>query len=238
MSIAESKQVWVIGFPKSGNTWISYLCAYCFNLPFINFGNPEEKPTKSWVHQLTNGTNKWPGLKGYDSVQKTHKQPDRVPFRDGLVIYAIRDPRDVFVSYHYFMRSSNARFRGRLRYYLLGFFGKRRQIKWFLSKWDQHVRSWTPHSQMIISYDKLLSDGSDYLAKHLANNPFLIDRTLTDQAYEHFSFEKMSGGRKAGSEDKGSFFRKGVSGDWQNHFSKGEVELFKNSVELYQSSIQ
>ena len=190
------------------------------------------------MHALTNGTNDWSVLKGYDSVQKTHKQPDSVPFGDGLVIYAIRDPRDVFVSYHYFMRSTNARFWGRLRYYLLGLLGKENQIKWFLSKWEQHLRLWTPHSHMMISYDNLLSEGAEYLARHLANPPLSIDPTLIDQAYEQFSFEKMSGGRKPGSEAKGSFFRKGVSGDWQNHFSAEEVELFKHAVELYQSSIQ
>lgn len=33
-------------------------------------------------------------------------------------------------------------------------------------------------------------------------------------------FRKASGGRQAGTEDRNSFFRKGVVGDWTNHFSQ------------------
>lgn len=237
MKAATPQDVWVIGFPKSGNTWISYLTSYCFNLPFSNFGNPKESQQKAWVKELTSGGNDWATLEGYHSVKKTHKLPDQVPFNHDLVIYAIRDPRDVFVSYHYFMRSSNARLLGRVRYFLLGMLGKEKQINWFLSKWEQHLGAWTPHAQLIISYDKLLANGSKYLKELLAISPFHVDGTIVDQAYESFSFDKMSGGRKPGSEDQKSFFRKGISGDWQNHFSPEEAALFDNSLELYQSSI-
>ena len=232
------QHVWVIGFPKSGNTWISYLCSYCLNLPFSNFGNPKESQQKSWIKELTRGGNDWSPMEGYSSVKKTHKYPDQVPFKDSLVIYVIRDPRDVFVSYHYFMRSTNARMLGRARYYLLGLLGKHQQIKWFLSKWMQHVQLWTPHSQVIVCYEKLLSNGSEYLNELLSVDPFFVDGTIVNQAYENFSFDKMSGGRKPGSEDQKSFFRKGISGDWQNHFSGEEAELFNRSLKIYQSSIR
>ncbi len=233
-----SSDIWVIGFPKSGNTWISYLCSYCFNLPFINFGNPNESQKRSWVKELTSGGNNWPALAGYAAVQKTHKNPDQIPFDAGLVIYAIRDPRDVFVSYHYFMKSSNAGLLGRLRYHLLGLFGKQKQIKWFLTKWEQHLNLWRDHSQLIICYDSLLAEGSEYLSELFSADPFLVDKGIVEKAYEHFSFEKMSGGRKPGSEDKHSFFRKGVSGDWQNHFTAQEAGLFDESIKLYHSTVK
>lgn len=40
-------------------------------------------------------------------------------------------------------------------------------------------------------------------------------------------FKKKSGGRERGSEDPGSHYRKGVSGDWRNHFTERHVEHFK-----------
>jgi tetratricopeptide (TPR) repeat protein len=41
------------------------------------------------------------------------------------------------------------------------------------------------------------------------------------------SFTKLSGGRAAGVENRESFFRKGVTGDWQNHFTKELEDGFR-----------
>jgi len=40
------------------------------------------------------------------------------------------------------------------------------------------------------------------------------------------SFESLSGGRGRGEEDKQSFFRKGVVGDWQNHLDAHALKTF------------
>ena len=37
------------------------------------------------------------------------------------------------------------------------------------------------------------------------------------------SFERLAGGRGQGQEDRGSFFRKGVVGDWRNHFDASNI---------------
>lgn len=41
------------------------------------------------------------------------------------------------------------------------------------------------------------------------------------------SFEKISGGRKPGEEDVGHHFRKGIAGDWKNHFDEDHKKYFK-----------
>ena len=40
-------------------------------------------------------------------------------------------------------------------------------------------------------------------------------------------FAKNSGGRVRGQEDTGSHYRKGIPGDWRNHFNKDHIEVFK-----------
>lgn len=42
------------------------------------------------------------------------------------------------------------------------------------------------------------------------------------------SFEKLSGGRASGEEDRASFFRKGVAGDWQTWLTPEQVRRFED----------
>lgn len=41
------------------------------------------------------------------------------------------------------------------------------------------------------------------------------------------SFDKLAGGRDQGQEDRGSFFRKGVVGDWQEHLDDAALQAIK-----------
>jgi hypothetical protein len=47
------------------------------------------------------------------------------------------------------------------------------------------------------------------------------------QCVEAASFKAMSGGRNQGDEDRHSFFRKGIAGDWKNWLSKAQLETFE-----------
>lgn len=42
-----------------------------------------------------------------------------------------------------------------------------------------------------------------------------------------FHFRRLAEGRKQGQEDKKSHFRKGVAGDWKNHFTPKATDVFK-----------
>ena len=41
------------------------------------------------------------------------------------------------------------------------------------------------------------------------------------------TFERLAGGRRPGEVDPTSFFRKGIVGDWRNHFSEENIVVFK-----------
>ena len=47
---------------------------------------------------------------------------------------------------------------------------------------------------------------------------------------EAASFEQLSGGRSKGEEDSSSFYRKGVAGDWRNHFTEEDRRVFKEEA--------
>src|SRR5262245_50465586 len=44
------------------------------------------------------------------------------------------------------------------------------------------------------------------------------------------SFSRLSGGRTAGEEDRASFFRKGVAGDWRRWLSSQQVAEFNEAA--------
>jgi len=52
-----------------------------------------------------------------------------------------------------------------------------------------------------------------------------VDRDDLALTVDRFSFQRMTG-RKPGTEDKKSFLRKGIAGDWVNHFDREAAEVF------------
>jgi len=52
----------------------------------------------------------------------------------------------------------------------------------------------------------------------------------TDACLEAGSFKTLTDGRDRGEEDKASFFRKGVVGDWQNHFDESNLATFNQAA--------
>ncbi|MFT7553449.1 MAG: hypothetical protein ACI9BV_003784 [Rhodothermales bacterium] len=52
---------------------------------------------------------------------------------------------------------------------------------------------------------------------------------VLDRILERKSFSRLSGGRKPGEIDPSSHYRKGVAGDWKNHFSARHRAVFEES---------
>jgi len=77
-----------------------------------------------------------------------------------------------------------------------------------------------------VKYEDLVEDREaqfHIIAKKLNVN--LSDKKLKNMRYET-SFQRMSGGRKPGIEVRGRHQRKGVPGDWKNHFTEKHLEMF------------
>lgn len=226
---ATQRNIWVVGYPRSGNTWVNYLCAYCLNLPFQGFDDGAKAPKQDWVRHAVSGKHPWRAAEGFHAVMKTHKLPHEVPFKNGCVIYVQRDPRDVFVSYSYYMEHRSTNRLKKIRYKLLGMGGKSMQLRWFLTDWKKHFTAWRPHTRVVIQYEKVVSQGAPYLAQCLRAAGFNVTDDLVAQALDYFRFEKMSG-REMGVVDEKSFFRRGGSGDWKNHLTEEENRIFTQAL--------
>lgn len=81
-----------------------------------------------------------------------------------------------------------------------------------------------------VRYEDLVRDRPGELSRVFA---FLEVATSPEQlqaVVEGSSFEAFSGGREAGVEDRGSFYRKGVPGDWTNWLNDEALEILEEEA--------
>jgi hypothetical protein len=224
--------VFLVSFPKSGNTWSRFLLA--------NLLNPERPATFSNIHRLIpdpSGTTK----KDFERLPRPRiiKSHECFDPRYPKVIYIVRDPRDVAVSqYHYHRKLMKI--------------GDDSPIETFVNRflagetcphgsWGQNVASWLSTSEgssrfLLLRYEDMLADTDRELGKivefvGISANPEQISR-----AVERSSVGRMRKLEEAETEDctltKGSrtdlrFVRGAGSGGWRSELPAPLVETIE-----------
>lgn len=104
------------------------------------------------------------------------------------------------------------------------------------SSWGESVGEAMDAAQLLggdyhqVRYEDLSSDPVGETRKLLEFLGADSGEEAARQCVEAASFEQLSGGRTQGEEDSTSFYRKGVAGDWKNHFTEGDREIFKQEA--------
>jgi len=70
-----------------------------------------------------------------------------------------------------------------------------------------------------VCYEQLVTNTATVLSDLFAFLGVSASETVSEHCLAEASFSRLSRGRNPGAEDRRSFFRKGVSGDWRNHLS-------------------
>lgn len=145
----------------------------------------------------------------------------------------IRDLRDTLISGYFSLRNSHS---------LIGQVEKHR---WFLNRWGVEdgllylldtwlhqtaliQRSWLASSERVFKLEHFMKDGALALREALTlgweveASPLAVEQLVARHA-----FAKYSGGRHPGEEDAASHYRKGIHGDWRQHFTDRVRERFK-----------
>jgi hypothetical protein len=79
-----------------------------------------------------------------------------------------------------------------------------------------------------LRYEDLISQPGDAFTRLFAAIGADASAHVVDAAVAEASFERLSGGRTNGEENRGSFFRKGVAGDWRTWLSPEQVARFED----------
>jgi hypothetical protein len=162
-------------------------------------------------------------------IFKSHSYPPNFNYdRHIKLVNIFRDPRDVIVSSIFYLASLDPRLGGwgaefkslnepeRILHFIRkGDFSLTRLEKWFVYKSSYKVR-----------YEDLLVSCADQLGKLFDWLELPINQNEIDKTIQMHSFENRSK-RKPGLENKDSFFRKGIRGDWRNYFDRNCIRAFK-----------
>lgn len=171
----------------------------------------------------------------YPTVYVTKAEFDRVMEGiDSRRFVVIRDLRDTLVSYYFSVKMSHAPNPAILswRPQLLSWSVEDGLI-WLIQEsvfWGCAAiqRSWYDAGETVIRYEDLLEHDEAILERVLVHDCGLpISSALLRAAVRDTRFERLSGGRPRGQEDQSAHERKGIAGDWRNHFTDRVKEAFK-----------
>lgn len=214
----------VTEFPKSGGTWFAKMLSDFIEVPF---------PTPSDPPKLEKSI-----LRGTKLYSKHFKN----------IVVIMRDGRDVMVSAYFHMlfdhqtNKSSAVEKTREILNFGDFHDIENNMPRFIDymfteypkigystrfSWADFVNSWiNVENQIIVKYEDLLSNPFEIMistSKTLSGKD--IDLSTAERIIDKYSFKNMTG-RKNGEENRNSFARKGVAGDWKNYFNQEAKQIF------------
>ena len=165
--------VWLVSYPKSGNTWGRFLVGTLFNPSEpITFENLKRRVPDIYRH-----TDEELQKRSRPRLIKSHEQNfGHYP----KTLYFVRDPRAVFVSYYYHMKREKMISDSETMDHLLDAFlsGKLGPF----GRWDRHVQSWIHAANvLIVKYENLISKPRSEVQRMLEYlNLQLEDETIVD----------------------------------------------------------
>jgi len=154
--------------------------------------------------------------------------------------FVMRDPRDILVSWYFSWKHSHR---------VMGDIGKQREQLSTMTEAEglcygidelqgnglfAALRSWSgvpanDPNLMLVRYEDLIDVNQlDHFRKVFAHCDITTPVDALKRILEKNSFRAISKGRERGTEDVSSHLRKGVHGDWKNHFTPAVEQKFRD----------
>ena len=224
-----STDAFSVTYPKSGTTWMGFLIANIIcrkSSVHLNLKNFIEIVPD--VNQLYFADQ---SLARYNHLENPRVFMTHAPYDPSFpkVVYVLRDPRDVFVSYWHHKRLTDPNFDLSLRQFVMN------DNHWPCS-WNQHVDGWLleGHANVLtIRYEEMHENAAQTLKKVAAFIPLQCDDAMIAKAVSDAKFDKMKkleeeygvDGAKGLSEER--FIRRGKVGSWRDELDDECLEILE-----------
>jgi hypothetical protein len=230
--------VFLVGHPKSGNTWLAYMLAILLTkdhgsvvtLANINDYVPTVHGKDHRIREFSNLAN--PRI--FREEYPVHA--DLYP----KTIYLLRDPRAMLVSLYHMYRIECNDLVMPLATFLDDYLAKQGCFqRWNrgLIRWDRQVKTWTEraaddHRVLIVRYEDMVQDRRRVLEGVAAFAGIPCGSNLLTLAHERSSFEAMQKDEEEhGAEaypgemaKRGRFIRRGETDGWRQEMAEGLVQ--------------
>uniref|UniRef100_A0A0N5A6K8 Sulfotransfer_1 domain-containing protein n=1 Tax=Parastrongyloides trichosuri TaxID=131310 RepID=A0A0N5A6K8_PARTI len=230
--------IFVVSFPKSGNTWCRHIALQLVNNDYYNgfvdqfYESPIIECFGGDVIELLSSPR----------ILKTHFDYEDIP-KGGKYIFAIRNPKDVIVSYYHHHKNfehyqfSNGNFN---LFFDLFMKGQNEYGCYFeyLKGWLQHLKD---DNVLFIKYEDMCKDLESYVKK-IGN---FIGGNAVDSINDEEKLKHIVDNSKIENMQKGvpqiviettmnpKFFRKGGSRDWKNYMSREQSDMVDKKFNEY-----
>ncbi|XP_034036737.1 amine sulfotransferase-like [Thalassophryne amazonica] len=234
--------VFVVTYPKSGTIWMQQILLLIKAKGEVTaFTDPDTESNGDLIPWIElNG-----GIEAFITASSprlrvSHLQPQLMPAalsqKKGKVIYVLRNPKDVLVSYYHFHKfavflETPASFDVFFEKFITGDVNG--------SSWFEHIKTWYSQKDkmniLFIRYEDMIHD----LRSAVQRMSLFLGEELNEEqianVVKHSTFKSMQRNPQASYErvpnlllnqQQGKFMRKGTIGDWKHHFTVALNERF------------
>jgi len=246
------KNILIVGYPKSGTTWLSRLVAELIKCPIQ--GDWGFNNASSLYKEGEDRVSSFQCYKSHHTFNELHNASNQNIYK---IIYIIRDPRDIVISgAHYFLFSHplilflkkiNLPFGIYFLKKAYTFFLKKKKKKrimikavlfgdykineWLKTPWKDHYQGYSNNNILFIHYENALNHTESVSKKIMDYLEIPVKHSHIKESVKKHSFniQKQKINAQSNSPLK-KLVRKGTYGYWKNDFTEKEKELFKNTL--------
>jgi len=220
--------VFLVTYPKSGTTWMGFLLAnilHGMRSPSLNL-----RTYLKYIPDINNLYYSNGDLSEYSDIPAPRFFSSHAPYDAAFsrVIYVMRDPRDVMVSYWHHTKLIRPSFNLSLEDFVAS------NDQW-PNLWHEHVKEWAlgRHGNVfVVKYEDLKADTFSATKKMLEFIDYPFDEQVVMHAIEGSKFEKMKSledryGIGHHEDSLKGFVRKGKSGSWCEEINQDALAVLE-----------